>query len=250
MSAALPAISFLAVGKTFGLTPSLRSVSFDVPRGALFGLVGVNGAGKTTLIKCLLDACRPDAGQIAIFGESSLLTRARRDIAFLPERFNAPFYATGRDFLRFMDRLYGRDHDEERLREALRQLELDSASLDKPVRAYSKGMTQKLGLIACLLSGRQLLVLDEPASGLDPKARALFKAALRQRHRLGATILLTSHALADVDELCDQIAVLDRGSVRFIGPPQEMRDLHDATTLEAAFLACIGSAAPAEPVSA
>lgn len=236
-----PAVVFEGVGKRFGSTTSLQSVSFEVPTGALFGLVGVNGAGKTTLIKCLLDANRADEGRISLFGVSSLSTRARSEVAFLPERFSAPFYATGRDFLRLMARLYGNKADETALRDAIGTLELDPSSLDKPVRAYSKGMTQKLGLAACLLSCRRLLVLDEPASGLDPKARSLFKAALKTYHRRGNTILLTSHALADVEELCDHMAVIHEGRLHFAGTPGELRARHGAATLEDAFLRCISA---------
>lgn len=232
-----PALRFRAIGKTFAGVPRLDAVSLDVPTGSFFGLVGVNGAGKTTLIRCLLDANRADVGEIEIFGESSLQTTARQHLAFLPERFSAPFYLTGRDFLRAMSRLYGADLPEPAMLQTLDALELARDALDRPVRSYSKGMTQKLGLAASLLSGRRLLVLDEPASGLDPRARAALKSTLAARHAAGTTIFLTSHALADVDEMCGRMAVLHDGRLLFEGSPDALRERHGSASLESAFLA-------------
>lgn len=100
-------------------------------------------------------------------------------------------------------------------------------------------MTQKLGLAACLLSNKELLVLDEPMSGLDPKARALFKQELRGLRAAGRTVLLTSHALADIEELCDRMAILHLGQLKFAGTPDELRGMFGASGLEEAFLACI-----------
>ncbi len=232
-----PALRFRTVGKSFAGVPRLTAVTLDVPTGAFHGLVGVNGAGKTTLIRCLLDANRADTGSIEIFGESSLQTGARQHLAFLPERFSAPFYLTGRDFLTAMGRLYGRHSQVVEMHQAMDALELDRDALDRPVRSFSKGMTQKLGLAACLLSGRRLLVLDEPASGLDPRARAALKTALAARHAAGTTIFLTSHALADVDEMCNGMALLHDGRLLFDGSPDALRARHGADSLEAAFLA-------------
>lgn len=224
------------VSKRFGATPALEDVSLEVGPGAFFGLVGMNGAGKTTLIKCILDASRANAGRVELFGVPSTATEARSRIAFLPERFNAPHYATGRDFLRLMLRLYGVEYRETHSLHVLASLDLDRVALDKPVRAFSKGMTQKLGLCCALLSGRPMLVLDEPTSGLDPKARALLKSALRERHASGATVFITSHALADVEEMCEGMAVLHRGRVRYSGSPAGLRAAHGNISLEQAFL--------------
>ena len=154
-------------------------------RGEFFGLVGVNGAGKTTLIKCLLDFCDADGGAIEIFGVPHRDTAARARLAYLPERFNPPFYLTGRDFLQYMLGLHRAPYDDDRVARMFGALDLEPAALDRPARAYSKGMTQKLGLAACLLSGKELYVLDEPTGGLDPKARALLKSELRRCARAG-----------------------------------------------------------------
>ena len=224
---------------------ALNDFSLAVEARQTFGLVGMNGAGKTTLLKCLLDFSESDSGQVEIFGVSNRLTRSRSRLAFLPERFNPPFYLTGRDFLLYMLKLQEvvyRDVDAERM---FRALDLDLSALTKPVRAFSKGMTQKLGLAACLLSGKDLYILDEPTSGLDPKARALLKDQLRAARNEGKTIFFTSHALADVDELCDHMAVVHRGELRFAGTPDQLRKLYSVASLEQAFLACIEDRAAA-----
>jgi ABC-2 type transport system ATP-binding protein len=235
------ALRFSGIAKTYAGTPALSDFSLEVRRGEFFGLVGVNGAGKTTLLKCMLDFCEADRGGISIFGTPHRDTAARTRLAYLPERFNPPFYLTGRDFVRYMLELYRAPYDEERVRGLFGSLDLDLAALDRPARVYSKGMTQKLGLAACLLSGKDLFVLDEPAGGLDPRARALLKAELKALKRAGRTVFFTSHALADVAEMCDRMAVLHAGRLRFAGTPGEMMARHQAADLEQAFLACIAS---------
>ena len=235
------ALRFAQVTKSYGGAPALSDFSLEVRRGEFFGLVGVNGAGKTTLIKCLLDFCDADGGAIEIFDVRHRATVARARVAYLPERFNPPFFLTGRDFVRYMLELYRAPYDEDRVARLFGALDLDLSALDRPARAYSKGMTQKLGLAACLLSGKDLYVLDEPTGGLDPRARALLKAELKALHRAGHTVFFTSHALADVAELCDRMAVLHAGRLRFAGSPQELIGQYGAPDLEQAFLACIGA---------
>lgn len=240
-----PALRFAHVTKTYGDTTALAGISLNVQRGEFFGLIGVNGAGKTTLLKCLLDFCDIDDGRIEIFGLSHRVTSARARLAYLPERFNPPYYLTGNDFLYYMMRLHRAPYDVAAIERVFRGLDLDIAALTKPVRSYSKGMTQKLGLAACLLSGKDLHVLDEPASGLDPKARALFKRELARLRAAGRTVFFSSHALPDVEQLCDRIGVIHEGRLRFAGSPADLRHAFGAALdLEQAFLACIG-----EPVA-
>lgn len=235
------ALRFSGLEKRYARVPALSEFSLEVRRGEFFGLVGVNGAGKTTLIKCLLDFCDADAGTIEIFGAPHRSTAARTRLAFLPERFNPPFYLTGRDFLRYMCKLYRSRYDEAEVARLFGALDLEILALDRLARTYSKGMTQKLGLAACLLSSKDLYVLDEPAGGLDPKARALFKEELSGLKRSGRTVFFTSHALADVAEMCDRMAVLHGGRVRFAGTPGEFAARHGVPDLERAFLACIAA---------
>lgn len=233
------ALSFTAVAKRLGGQMVLAGLELAVREGECFALVGVNGAGKTTAIKTLLDFCRPDAGTVAIRGESSRQPTARRHLAYLPERFTPPHYLRGRDFLHTMGRLHGVALEATRVMALFDALALDASALDKPVRSFSKGMAQKLGLAMCFLSERPLLVLDEPMSGLDPQARALVKRHLQALRREGRTLFFSTHLLADVEALCDRMAILHRGRLQFTGTPAACRERYQAPDLEAAFLACI-----------
>jgi len=234
-----PVVLFSRVSKSFGSAAVLREIDFTQPAGQFLGLAGLNGAGKTTLIKCLLDFCAIDAGDIEIHGIAARRPEARSRLAFLPEQFLPPYFLTGREFVRTMLGLAGRSCEEDRVRTMFGDLDLDPTALDKPVRSYSKGMTQKLGLAACFLSGRDLYVLDEPMSGLDPSARARVKAILARLRAEGRTLLLTSHSLADIEEICDHMLILHQGRFVFSGAPEGLREQFDESSLESAFLKCI-----------
>jgi len=233
------AVRVSGLTKRYATQRVLEAVDLEVAAGASFGLLGLNGAGKTTLIKCLLDLCARDAGQITLYGVPADEPRARARLVYLPERFVPPHYLSGREFLALMLTLAGKRYDATRVEARLAQLELEPAVLDRRVRALSKGMTQKLGLAAVLLVERDLYVLDEPMSGLDPASRIAVKSALQDLIAEGRTLFFTSHVLTDVEELCDSIAVLDRGTFRFRGTPGELCARHGEQSLERAFLHCI-----------
>jgi ABC-2 type transport system ATP-binding protein len=235
-----PAIDFVHVNKRYGATDALRDVSFRVETGECFGLAGVNGAGKTTLLKCLLDFCELGSGAIDIFGTPHNEARSRGPVAYLPERFNPPFYLTGIDFLKYTAKLHGVSYDPDAVARTLESLDLAFTVLSKPARVLSKGMTQKLGLAACLLSGKRLYIFDEPMSGLDPRARALTKEHVRRLQSEGCTLFLTSHALSDIAQLCNRMAVLHDGQLRFAGTPDTLCRSYGETDVEQAFLRCIG----------
>ena len=233
------ALSIAALVKRYNRYEALARVDLSVAAGEAFGLVGANGAGKTTLIKCLLDLTARDAGEIEIFGINADNPAARRRLAYLPERFNPPHYLRAREFLALHCELAGERYDAARAASVARTLELERDALDKPVRTLSKGMTQKLGLAACFLLPRDLYVLDEPMSGLDPAARVAVKSVLRRLAAEGRTLFFTSHVLADVDELCSCVAVLDRGRLRFRGTPAALCGRYAEPSLERAFMRCI-----------
>lgn len=237
------ALRFDNIVKRYQKNEVLKGITLEVRAGEAFALVGMNGAGKTTLIKCLLDFHEPDSGAISIFGASHRQTSARAPMAFLPERFMPPYFLTGADFLKYMLTLQNLAYDRTEAAAMLASLDLEPAALDKTVRSYSKGMSQKLGLAACLLARKDLYVLDEPMSGLDPKARALLKARLAGLRERGSTLFFSSHALADVDEICDRMAILHGGQLRFVGSPAECRRQFQGATLEHAYMACIGAPA-------
>ena len=239
---ALPpiAIRFQNVSKGYRASQVLREIDLDIACGEFFGLVGMNGAGKTTLIKCLLDFCALDSGTIEIFEVSHSLTESRKFLSFLPERFMPPYYLTGMDFLKYMLKLQALPYNQSASKEMLQALDLDQSALSRPVRLYSKGMIQKLGLAACFLADKNLYVLDEPMSGLDPKARSLLKSRLQQLRTTGRTLFFSSHSLTDVEEICDRMAILHEGRISFVGSPADCRRTFHANTIEQAYLNCIG----------
>lgn len=227
------------IEKRYGAQSVLNGIDLDVREGEFFGLVGVNGAGKTTLMKILLDFSQADAGNILIFGTSHRETPARENLAYLPERFTPPFYLNGRQFLEYMARLHGIACSQDDVDETLAALDFENAALARPVRTFSKGMSQKLGLAACLLAKRNLLVFDEPMSGLDPRARAMVKTCLLERKRTGQTLFFTTHLLHDVETLCDRLAILHQGRLCFVGTPAECCDKYRQEDLEQAYLKAI-----------
>jgi ABC-type multidrug transport system ATPase subunit len=186
-----------------------------------------------------MDFSFPDSGEILIFGRPATEAMTRGAVAYLSERFVPPAYLTGVEYLQMMSRLYGVDSDNERIEAAAAAIDLDVKYLTKRVSSYSKGSGQKLGIAAVLLSEQRLLVLDEPMSGLDPRARVCLKGQITAAQRRGATVLFSSHSLADVDELCDSLAVLHEGAIRFLGGAADLRSRTGAATLDAAFLKVI-----------
>ena len=240
MAAGEPAaINATSLTKRYGKLNALAGVDLRVEAGEAFGLVGANGAGKTTLLTCLLDLCDYQAGAIEIFAIPAREPHARARLAYVPERFTPPHYLRCGEFLRLMVRLAGARYDATRAERVLDELELDRAALDRPVRQLSKGMTQKLGLAWCFLVERDLYILDEPMSGLDPAARVAVKSVLQRLRREGRTLLFTSHVLADVEELCSSIAVLEKGRLRFRGAPGALCERYGEGRLELAFMRCI-----------
>jgi ABC-2 type transport system ATP-binding protein len=233
------ALLFTGVTQAYGKRLALKQVDITVAAGEFHAIVGVNGAGKTTLFKSMLDFCAIQSGRIEIFGVAHLSPQSRAKLAFLPEKFNPPYYLNGREFIQQTLGLHRMSYDIAAVNAMLTELDLDRAALSLSVSEYSKGMTQKLGLAACLLTQKSLYVLDEPMTGLDPKARLLLKNKLLALKKTGATLLFSSHSLADVEILCDKLTVLHEGQVRFTGTPEAFRAAFSAQDLEQAFLHCI-----------
>jgi ABC-2 type transport system ATP-binding protein len=233
------AIEFERVSKSYRKLEILSDISFRIRKGECTGLVGVNGAGKTTCIKSMLDFCNIDHGIINIFGIDHRKTLARKDLTYLPEKFTPPYYLTGYDFLKYMADLHGIDYLDREVLKMLDVLDLEPAALTRPVRIYSKGMGQKLGLAACFLSRKPLMIFDEPMSGLDPKARAMLKRHLIKLKAQGKTLFYSTHLLEDVEALCDQIIILHAGKVCFAGMINDCCEFYQTENLETAYLACI-----------
>ena len=236
----MSALEVSQLKKSYLGAPVLRGISFAVDEGEFFGFAGINGAGKSTFLKCMLDFCNYESGDIRLFGNSTRRRFARSRLAFLPERFIPPYYLTGEQFLRMMMKLQNTTYAHSAAKQMLHDLDLDESALNKPVRSFSKGMTQKLGLAACFLVHRDIYFLDEPMSGLDPKARVLVKRQFRRLAERGATLFFTSHMLADIEEVCTRMAVLHDGQICYIGSPANMRQQFGGNTLEDAYLTAIG----------
>lgn len=227
------------VVKRYSTRVVLDSIDLSVKQGEFFGLVGMNGSGKSTLIKAILDLISIDAGEITIQDISHRKVNARESVAYLPDRFYPPAHLRGLDFIQYMLRLHGSSCSQQRIETVLDGLDLDRSVVQESVNKLSKGMTQKLGLASCLLSGKKLLILDEPMSGLDPRARVLFKQQLLRLKQQGVTVFFSSHVLADVEEMADTMAVLHNSEIYYAGTPVNFKEQYHGENVEQAYMKCI-----------
>ncbi len=236
MSAQQALLCINDVSVAYGRAPVIQEITLDVQVGETFGLIGLNGSGKTTLIKSILGLRDHAKGDIKVFGAPPAEKTVRRSLAYLPERFEPPWFLTGMEFLKFSFKLYNRKFDKARVLDGARQLALDTEALSRRVQTYSKGMRQKLGLLGTILTDCRLMILDEPMSGLDPRARTQVKDMLLSCKTHDQTVFLSSHILADMDEICDRVALLHEGYIRYVGKPEDLKKKMGEETLERAFL--------------
>jgi ABC-2 type transport system ATP-binding protein len=206
-------IETVALTKTYGSRAALNGVDMVVPDGSIYGLVGPNGSGKTTLLRILAGLRRPTSGEIHICAQPG-------EVAVLPDTPHFDSWLTGREVVSLARRLSDHDGDAARIEAVLRDAGLlDDA--DRPVGSYSRGMLQRLGIACTMVGSPRLLLLDEPASALDPQGRREVLDMIA-RLRGTATVLFSSHILADVQEVCDTVGVLDDGRLRFQGPLESL----------------------------
>ena len=234
-------LSFENISVGYGAFRVASDVNITLKSGHIHGLIGLNGVGKTTLIKTLLGLRDPQEGHISIFGETCGTLKAKKKISYLPERFDPPWFLTGLEFVRFSAKLYNATISDKDIFEMAEKLSLDTNFLSQKAQSYSKGMRQKLGLIATVLMPAKLLILDEPMSGLDPLARVQVKDVLEVCRDAGKTIFLSSHILADLDEMCEDISILHGGAIVYSGSPEALRKKTKEKSLERAFLKSIAS---------
>ena len=208
------ALETAGLRKEFGPKVAVDDLTLTVGRGEVFGFLGPNGAGKTTSMKMLLGLVEPTAGTGQVLGAPLGDVNARAKMGFLPEHFRFQDWLTGREFLRFHGRLYGIQATAlaHRLEELLAQVDLLDAA-DRPLRGYSKGMLQRIGLAQALLNRPELVFLDEPTSGLDPLGRFLVRDIIVQLREQGTSVFLNSHLLSEVEVTCDRVAFVKRGCV-------------------------------------
>lgn len=214
--------------KTFNGRGGCRGITLQVPEGCIFGLLGPNGAGKSTFVKMLAGLHRPDSGQATVLGLPLGRPEARRKLGYLPELFRFQDWLTPEEVLRFHGQLGGLRPSEtrtpafrSRMRDTLELVGLSEAATRK-VGTFSKGMQQRLGLAAALLLEPELVILDEPASALDPVGRYEIRALLKRLRERGVTVFLNTHLLEDVEELCDEAAFLYGGELLASGPLHQL----------------------------
>lgn len=224
------------VTMAYGGVPVVHNANLNIKKGEFFGLIGLNGAGKTTLIKSILGLMKQQSGSVKIFDKPISDAQSKLHLAYLPERFEPPWFLSGMEFIRFSLKLYGQPFDKDSVISGAEDLALDPAALNRRVHTYSKGMRQKLGLLATILTECDLLILDEPMSGLDPLARTKVKDMLIKGKNNEQTVFLSSHVLADMDEICDRVAVLHEGHIGFVGKPEDLKAQTKSENLERAFL--------------
>jgi ABC-2 type transport system ATP-binding protein len=218
-----PAIRTDTLVKRFGSTTALDGLTMAVPRGEVFGFLGPNGAGKTTAVKVFLGLTRPTAGDGEILGRPLGDLAARRHVGYLPELFRYQAWLSGRELLFLHCRLarMPRASHPAAVAEALALVGLSDRGDDR-VGGYSKGMQQRLGVGAALLGGPELVFLDEPTSALDPVGRMEMRPLIRGLRDRGTTVFLNSHLLTEVEQVCDRVAIVDRGKVVAMGTLDEL----------------------------
>src|SRR5215468_7997121 len=235
LASSVPAVRVEGVVKRFGATVALDGAGLEVPAGMVFGLLGPNGAGKTTLVRILATLLAPDAGRAAVFGHDVVGEPAAvRELIGLTGQFAAvDELLTGRENLEMFGRLFKLSGEQAHRRagELLERFGLAPAA-DRPARTYSGGMRRRLDIASSLLTRPQVLFLDEPTTGLDPRSRNEIWAVVRELRREGTTLLLTTQYLEEADQLADRIAVIDRGTVIAEGTGNELKDRVGGQILE------------------
>ena len=202
------------LSRRFGEKLAVADLSIAVKRGEVFGFLGPNGAGKTTSLKMLLGLIEPTAGRGMLLGKPIGDRAARAKVGFLPEHFRFQDWLTGRELLRFHGRLYGLSGSalDAKADALLSRMSLQEAA-DRPIKGYSKGMTQRVGLAQTLLNDPDIIFLDEPTSGLDPLGRLLVRDVIHELRAGGTSVFLNSHLLGEVEATCDRVVFVKQGRV-------------------------------------
>lgn len=217
---------------------AVNDVSFDVPLSKVTGFVGANGSGKTTSLKCILEFIKRDSGEVRFFGDQMLTPEVKKRIGFFPERPYLYEFLTAAELLKFhWDLAGGGEGHKAAIDSVLKEVGLLEAR-DRRLRAFSKGMLQRVGMAQAIINRPDLLILDEPMSGLDPDGRFLIKEIMRRLAASGTTLFFSSHLLHDLQELCDNLVIIDGGKVLFQGPFNQLKEslsLNPLMNLEEAF---------------
>jgi ABC-2 type transport system ATP-binding protein len=225
----LPAIELRGLVKDFAIGlrgVKLRAVdqlNLSVAAGQVFGLLGPNGSGKSTTIKIILGLLEPTAGECRVFGVPGGQVESRLDVGYLPESPYFYRHLSGRELVRFYARICGLSGPTvtERVAEVIAWVGLTAAA-DRRVGTYSKGMLQRIGLAQALVHDPRLVILDEPTAGVDPVGTAVISELILRLKAQGKTVLITSHLLAQIEDICDRVAILDHGKLMLEGAVRDM----------------------------
>lgn len=196
---------------------ALNGISLKIEKGEVFGFLGPNGAGKSTTIKCLMGLIKPSSGIATIMGETVGSVVSRTQVGFLPENPAFFDYLSAEEYLKFVGAIFGMSPEllVQRIEVSLRQLELWDAR-KRPMRSYSKGMVQRVGLAQVLLHDPEVYILDEPMSGLDPLGRALVKSIILELKNRGKSVFFSTHITADVESVCDRVGIIMNGELKSV----------------------------------
>lgn len=202
------------LGKRLKRVDALQDLSLEVRTGEVFGFLGPNGAGKSTTIKTVMGQIKPTTGHATIFGRPATESSSRLRVGYLPENPSFYDFLTGREYLYFVGNTFSLNNSTitEQSEHVLELLELTHAA-DRPIKGYSKGMVQRLGLAQAMLHDPDLYILDEPMSGLDPLGRALVKEIIKNLKQQGKTIFFSTHITADIEVVCDRVGIIARGKL-------------------------------------
>ena len=231
-----------SVTKNFGSKTAVSAVSITVNKGDVFALLGPNGAGKTTIVRMLLGFSFQDEGRVAIDGIPAANPASRNGVGYLAEQHKIPPYLTGEEYLQRSARCAGLSNSSEINREIDRVLAICGmhAAARKKSSEYSKGMRQRIGLASAIMNKPKVLILDEPASGLDPIGMRDIRSIIEQMQQSGVTIMINSHLLSEVEKICRTAAIIDGGKVMINGKINEI--VRGDETLEDVFINYVGAA--------
>jgi ABC-2 type transport system ATP-binding protein len=233
-----PVIVIDKLEKSYGKIQAVRGISMSVQRGEIFGFLGPNGAGKTTTIRCMLDVIRPSAGTIRIQGLDAQRDKLalHQRIGYLPGDVRLPGTMTGKQVINYFSRLQGLEPV--LLNDLVARFDVE---IKRPMKSYSKGMRQKIGIVLAFMCDPEVLILDEPSSGLDPLLQKTFNEFLLEEQARGKTIFMSSHIMSDVEKVCQRVAVIRSGELVTVEEVEALREkagqrviveFSDAVTIE------------------